>query len=186
MKVVFWNHKGGTGKSTLSYLYGKELMNNGEHVTFYDLDEQHNLSYSLGFPKPKPINKGDNFVLNVLKGFFTIENKGIAIVDCPPSYNQLVKRAIDEADSVVVPFQLEAYSLIGLVKVLGYVDKEKVTLVPNFYQKTKLHDELLGQSVEFAKKNRLKITKPIKRTIKIPTAIADDKMIELNLKELLK
>lgn len=186
MKVVFWNHKGGTGKSTLSYLYGKELMDNGEHVTFYDLDEQHNLSYSLGFPKPKTINEGDDFVLHVPKGFFAIEDKGIAIIDCPPSYSQLVKRAIEEADRIVVPFQLEAYSLIGLVKVLGYVDKSKVTLVPNFYQKTKLHDELLEQSVEFAKKNGLKITEPIKRTIKIPTALADDKKIELNLKELLR
>ena len=78
LKVVFWNHKGGTGKSTLSYLYGRELIDNGEHVTFYDLDEQHNLSYSLGFPKPKPINaprvpnKRTGFLIN-----FFINNKKI-------------------------------------------------------------------------------------------------------------
>ncbi len=54
MKVIsFYNVKGGTGKTSLSYLSGQYLSSIGKRVLFVDLDPQASLTHRLLEAKPQ-------------------------------------------------------------------------------------------------------------------------------------
>lgn len=68
-KIVFFNTKGGTGKTTICYNYGWYLAEKkGKKVLFMDLDPQTNLVQAFGKESDNSKTNLDNLIMDYLKG----------------------------------------------------------------------------------------------------------------------
>ena len=68
-KIVFFNTKGGTGKTTICYNYGWYLAKKkGKKVLFMDLDPQTNLVQAFGKESDNSKTNLDNLIMDYLKG----------------------------------------------------------------------------------------------------------------------
>ncbi|MBC8388874.1 MAG: ParA family protein [Actinobacteria bacterium] len=93
-KVVFFNTKGGTGKTTICYNYGWYLAEKKDKkVLFMDFDPQTNLVQALGKASDESKVKLDNLMIDYLKGKkINFEDYVIKItdnIDLLPSSNNI-------------------------------------------------------------------------------------------------
>ena len=93
-KVVFFNTKGGTGKTTICYNYGWYLAEKKDKkVLFMDFDPQTNLVQALGKASDESKVNLDNLIIDYLKGKkINFEDYVIKItdnIDLLPSSNNI-------------------------------------------------------------------------------------------------
>ena len=123
------NQKGGVGKTTTAHNLGVQLARNAKkRVLLLDLDAQGNLSDACGLD-PQTL---EYTVFDVLAGNASIaeakrrENllkKALlsvsgeydyVLIDCPPSLGLLTVNALNAANGLLIPVQVEYYALAGL------------------------------------------------------------------------
>ncbi|WP_404354607.1 ParA family protein [Exiguobacterium aurantiacum] len=187
MIISVVNNKGGTGKSTLSYLLGQELLEEDKRVLFVDLDEQYSLSIALGFraqPGFRKISEQADLLSTMDVSDIDITGYDYVIIDNAPAITERVRWSIKVADKVLVPMLMEKLSVAGLMKIIPLVDKKKLIVVPNMYQKaTRLHTEVYGQAKKFMDKEGIQMAEPIARSIKIAEAVSNQGFYRTGLME---
>ncbi len=106
MNIVFYNQKGGVGKSSSCANFGALLRERGHTVALYDLDPQENLigGIVLNHKDVKRVARDTHFEYSLF--------------DCPPSLGQESAAALQVADLVIIPVQLEYYAAKGLSAIL--------------------------------------------------------------------
>lgn len=190
MIISVVNNKGGTGKSTLSYLLGQEFLREGHRVLFVDLDEQYSLSIALGFrPQPGFHHISDDADLIATPDVSRVKLTGYdyVIIDNAPAITEKVRWSIKVADRVLVPMLMEKLSVAGLMKIIPLVDKKKLIVVPNMYQKsTRLHTEVYAQAKAYMEKEGIHMAEPIARSIKVAEAVSNQGYYRIGLSEELK
>lgn len=50
------------------------------------------------------------------------------IIDCPPSLSSLTINALNASDNVIIPIQLDVFSIQGLEQIVGTIDEVRTTL----------------------------------------------------------
>ena len=104
MNLVFYCPKGGVGKTSSSQNFGALLRASGHSVALYDLD----------------LIQGNLRDAKFLRGAKAIRKAGesrdfeYSIYDCPPSGNVQSRTALEIADIVIVPAQLEEFGMKAL------------------------------------------------------------------------
>lgn len=187
MIISMVNNKGGTGKSTLSYLLGTELIRAGHRVLFVDLDEQYNLTLALGF-RPQSgfhrISEQVDLISTPDVSRVKLVGYDYVVIDNAPAITEKTRWSIKVADTVMVPMLMEKFSVVGLMKIIPLVDKKKLVVVPNMYQKvTRLHTDVYNQAVDYLGKEGIRLAKPIPRSIEIARAVSDQGFYKTGLLE---
>lgn len=187
MIISVVNNKGGTGKSTLSYLLGQELLREGNRVLFVDLDEQYSLSIALGF-RPQHgyhvISEKAELIATPDVSKVNLNGYDYVVIDNAPAITEKVRWSIKVADRVMVPMLMEKLSVAGLMKIIPLVDKNKLIVVPNMYQKaTRLHTEVYAQAKAYMEKEGIHMAEPIARSIKVAEAVSNQGYYRIGLLE---
>jgi len=133
--IVFASPKGGTGKTTSSFLLSTELVNRGMNITIVDADPNHPIAnwqknggkvYKLTIIE----NKGEETILDDIDTSSQISD--FVIVDLEGTANLSVAYAISRADLVIIPSQRstldagEAAKAITLVKRQSSVARREI------------------------------------------------------------
>lgn len=133
--IVFASPKGGTGKTTSSFLLSTELVNRGMNVTIVDADPNHpiaNWKKNGGNANKLTIieNNGEETILDDIDTSAQISD--FVIVDLEGTANLSVAYAISRADLVIIPSQRstldaeEAAKAIALVKRQSSVARREI------------------------------------------------------------
>lgn len=181
-KIVIFNHKGGSCKTTLSVAYAKYLSENHK-VLLIDLDSQANASFTFGI-RNNPFNISD-----IEKGYQTLEeviievkpnlyllpsnNKLVEvgnilkdikgydyiIYDLPPSIGEISQRVIQHATDVFIPFVPEPYSVDGLLNVVDFVGPRRLRGIVSCMldKRSKEHRRILTQMDAYCKSEGIKV-----------------------------
>lgn len=190
MIITFVTNKGGTGRSTLSYLLSREIMRKNSKLLIIDLDEQTNLTIALGM-KPKTgfykINENTDLLVAENTDKISLEGYEYVVIDNSPSITDKVRWSINVADKIVSPIVMEKFSVVGLMKIMNIIDKSKLVVIPNMYiANTKLHSEIFNQAKEYMEKHNITIAEPIPRRIGIAEAVSNGGFIDLGLLEVIE
>ena len=129
-------------------------------------DYTHNLKANL-FYYPLETDVFGSNMKNKLTSAFNIlrsEYDVIFIDGAPAGDNLLDQVGIENADKIVVPMIMDAYSLDGLANFLATKEAEKVSLViPNLYSGTKIQKAHYEAIKEYLEDTEIKISIPLKR-----------------------
>lgn len=115
--IAIAQRKGGAGKTTLACQLASALLDIGYRVCGLDLDEQ--MSFSCWAAQRRARLEDEpafHFETPASYGFWSaIRNararSDFVIVDTPPAVDQRVKRAVREADLILIPLQLTPFDL---------------------------------------------------------------------------
>ena len=129
------NQKGGVGKTTTAHNLGVQLARNAKkRVLLLDLDAQGNLSDACGLD-PQTLEAGlDILPVNIRlaeaelafagrmgrenllkKALLSVSGEyDYVLIDCPPSLGLLTVNALNAANGLLIPVQVEYYALAGL------------------------------------------------------------------------
>lgn len=137
LAIAFINHKGGVGKTTLSYILTHIGLYKGLKVTAIDLDPQKNLSDTLNLAVRAADKKKKQKELFIES--LQIENKiteegDFIVIDCPPVLNTVTAAAIDFADITLIPVMSDIFSVLNLGVVHKFAlehekSKEQIAIV---------------------------------------------------------
>lgn len=129
------NQKGGVGKTTTAHNLGVQLARNAKkRLLLLDLDAQGNLSDACGLD-PQTLEAGlDILPVNIQlaeaelafagrmgrenllkKALLSVSGEyDYVLIDCPPSLGLLTVNALNAANGLLIPVQVEYYALAGL------------------------------------------------------------------------
>ena len=129
------NPKGGVGKTTTAHNLGVQLARNAKkRLLLLDLDAQGNLSDACGLD-PQTLEAGlDILPVNIQlaeaelafagrmgrenllkKALLSVSGEyDYVLIDCPPSLGLLTVNALNAANGLLIPVQVEYYALAGL------------------------------------------------------------------------
>lgn len=129
------NQKGGMGKTTTAHNLGVQLARNAKkRLLLLDLDAQGNLSDACGLD-PQTLEAGlDILPVNIQlaeaelafagrmgrenllkKALLSVSGEyDYVLIDCPPSLGLLTVNALNAANGLLIPVQVEYYALAGL------------------------------------------------------------------------
>lgn len=113
MKIGFYNHKGGVGKTSLCCHVGFKAIEKGYKLCVYDADRQMNtMSWLSGHRwNQEPYENGSIYVTQYYEESQDYEN---VIVDCPPAYD--IAKTL-ECDMWVIPVD-GRFSIDGCINVI--------------------------------------------------------------------
>ncbi|WP_319200111.1 ParA family protein [uncultured Ilyobacter sp.] len=109
---------------------------------------------------------GSNLKDKLTKAFEKLKTEYdlIFIDGAPAGDNILDKIGIEEADKIIVPMLMDAYSLDGLAKFLKTKEAEKVSMIiPNMYSGTKIQKAHYEAVVDYLDNTSISVAPPIKR-----------------------
>ena len=110
--VAVLNRKGGVGKTTLAVILAQIALVRHNKVLAVDLDPSRNFSDALGFMK--------NYFHDSLRIKSELEDSDAdapeewIVIDCPPSLEDVSRKAIEFADITIVPVRPDFFSLSNL------------------------------------------------------------------------
>lgn len=117
LSVALINHKGGVGKTTLSYILTQIGLFKGLTVAAVDMDPQCNLSKVLTLTAA---NTNRHEYKNLLITNQITDTADFIVVDCPPALNETASAAIDFADITLVPVMADVFSISNLAPVYDF------------------------------------------------------------------
>lgn len=116
IKIVFWNLRGGSGKSTLTQGLAEVLLKRHKSVVIVDRDPMIGNSFQ-GFRVSRSIDEGVDYNL----------------IDCPPMIDESIFKILKEADGIVIPQNCSCqYSPEETF--LKFCDPKKTYIVPTWYR----------------------------------------------------
>lgn len=122
LSIALINHKGGVGKTTLSYILTQIGLLNGLTVAAVDMDPQQNLSkvLSLTASAAEQSEYKNLLITNQL-----VDTTDFIVVDCPPALNEITATAIDFADITLVPVMADVFSISNLAPVYNFTQSRE-------------------------------------------------------------
>lgn len=117
LAVALINHKGGVGKTTLSYIFAQIGLSKGLSVAVVDMDPQKNLSKVLRLTVAR--NPAAGYERLIITDKLT-DAADFIVVDCPPVLNGATASAIDFADITLVPVMADVFSISNLAPVYDF------------------------------------------------------------------
>lgn len=118
--VALINHKGGVGKTSLSYILAQIGLSKGLSVAVVDMDPQRNLSKILRLTAAR--NPDEYQALTISETLTDLAD--FIVVDCPPALNEATVEAIDFADIILVPVMADVFSISNLAPVYNFAKKQ--------------------------------------------------------------
>ena len=119
--VAVLNRKGGVGKTTLAVILAQIALVRHNKVLAVDLDPSRNFSDALGFMK--------NYFHDSLRIKSELEDSDAdapeewIVIDCPPSLEDVSRKAIEFADITIVPVRPDFFSLSNLGAMYSTAEK---------------------------------------------------------------
>ncbi|MDR3092098.1 MAG: ParA family protein [Clostridiales bacterium] len=169
--LAFYNNKGGVGKTTATINIAYALAEIGKHILVIDCDSQRNTSRFFGggeaagviegiidriadkFSDGSPISRTryPNIDVMLLDDVHILEEKTVrelydfAVLDLPPAMNEYTSDILRLCDFVLVPIELESFSIQGLSNVsetLSAVGKPFCCFVNKYNKSVKAHEAM--------------------------------------------
>lgn len=136
MKIVFYTHKGGVGKTTLAAHVAFRAMERGVGLTYVDADRQHNSMSWLSKHdwSGEDYNNGGVRVTNDVPS--GLSASGLVLVDCPPAWDFATK--LGAGDVWILPVS-GRFSIDGAVNVIQSVKQlgaGRIVLIANMVDPT--------------------------------------------------
>lgn len=140
MVTLFYNHKGGVGKTTLCSHVAFMAKEKNHNLTILDYDKQHNtMEYLLNhkWNLDDTVNSGSIVITTDLKEASSANN---LIIDVPPAYDMITELSKHfNIDYVVVPI-IGRFSIAGASRIIEDITSQKssvkIILVSNMTEET--------------------------------------------------
>lgn len=188
-QIITFNHKGGTGKTTISTAMAM-FLSKTHKVLLIDLDSQANATFTFGVRSStyniSDLEKGyttfenilhkvnDNLYLipsnskltaiNDLKPVLKHQNEfDFIIYDLPPSLGIMAQNVLKYATDVYIPFVCEPYSVDGLLNVVDFIGDRNLRgiAIYMFDKRSKTHKSILTQVKSYCESENIKVFKTI-------------------------
>jgi chromosome partitioning protein len=152
-----------------------DLLSSGEDMTFFEFDVLTNIKK---YPQPFRIMK---------ETLSSLYNKyDIILVDTPPNLGLVQGNVLSYAESVLIPFQPEGYSMRSLVKILDAIHNFRDQHNPNLEvlgvvgtlvdSRTTLHSQVLQQCRAYCIENGIRMFETvIPRSVRFAASVAYDR-----------
>lgn len=130
--VLFWNLRGGTGKSTLALGLARALIKRQKTVAIVDMD---------------PLMMNHFYEITVRSAIDL--DLDINIIDCPPALTPEIEEMIKISNMVVIPEVCCSGVNVNLQEVLlKYCDPRRTFIVPKIRWQVPINQEDIGQVSE--------------------------------------
>ena len=151
-KIIFYNQKGGVGKTTAAVNLGSALSELGQKVLLIDFDAQCNLTGAVSgnlrkaniyqvivgqIPAASAIQSTIFPNLYLIPGSLDVASLPLdndfdyILLDCPPSLGLETMNALAWADYVIIPLQCEYLAMEGLNLIMRTIGNVKKGLNPH-------------------------------------------------------